>query len=291
MAPSRSPVAGLALALLLGVLSGCQADDVVASAGVSPLPVPWVTITEGGLFESESTFRVDGGGAVRSELPEEDPFAQREADEARRVEEFLGRWEGPDELLFEPQGFRKTPLRVPVSRLFLHVAPSGDRALLLASRNMLLVLPDTAEELPPVEEAAYLAPARWHPSGSLVAVGSAPRERSQGPAGAVVLIDTAAGRVQRTLPIEEGWWLRDLSWHPDGRSLALLTWRRGEVDGLLDQVSDVVYGGAHGPTSRDLRLEVHPIDGSAPRVVPLAEDVGESSRERVLWLAPPTSDR
>lgn len=279
--------AGLGRALLLAVLASCHAADPVPSPSQSRSPEPWISITAGSLIRAQHVYRTEGDIAVRCDLPEPDPFAERDAREEQLTEEFLASWKGPSEVEFEPTGFIKTPWTVPVSRLFLHPAPSGEHALLLASRDLLLERPDILGELPPLEGAVYLAPARWHADGTTAAVGGTPRRRPQGPPNEIILINSAEGRIIRRIPLGADWYIQDLAWSPDGLSLAVLAGRYRQDTGLSKWISDVVYGGSHGMSILDYRLELHTLDGSAPRLIPIAEEVEEPSRERVVWLEAP----
>lgn len=288
-APMGVRCAGLGGALLVAMLTACQASSSAPSPSQSPDTELWVSITMGALFPSPRGYRIEGDVAVRRDLPDPDPFAERKEREERLAEEFLARWEGPREIEFPPRGFSKTPFKVPVKKLFLHVAPSGDHALLLASHDLLLALPDTRVELPPIEGASYDEPAGWHGGGATVAVGVAPRSLSV--PNEVVLIDAAEARVIRRIPLEEDWYIDDIAWSPDGQTLAILAWRPREDTGLSKWITDVMFEGSHGLFIADFRLELHKLDGSAPRVIPITDKVEDPGRRGVIWRGMPQRDQ
>lgn len=284
-APAGALCASLGGALLLAVLTSCQASCRAPSPIQSASAEPWVSITMGTLFRSPRVYRIEGSVAVRCDVPEPDPFAEWKAQEGRLAEEFLTRWEGPSEIEFEPRGRRKRPYGVPVKKVFLHAAPSGDRALLLASHRLLLTLPDTFVELPSLGDARYDEPASWHPDGVTVAAGLVPR--SLDVPTEVVLIDTAELRVTRRLPLDVTWRVDELAWSPDGQTLAILAYRQREDTGLSKWISDVLFEGSHGLHIADYRLELHALDGSAPRLIPIADKVEDPGRSGVIWTKGP----
>ena len=270
------------LALLLGWLLGCQAEPIPSATSDSHL---WVSFVENERLPRQWDYRLEGDEVQAESLPHTDPFEERETREEQSAHNFVVEWNGPTVLSSILFGTRTSEFSVSAKNI---IASSNGQYALLSNVDRqvgpLLEASSSTHSLPLATGVLYMLPARWNPSGNLIAVSATSTQRIQSPPTEIILIDAAEPQILRRIPLGGRAFVMDVAWSPDGSELALLTTVYRPDTGFSKWISDTVYGGSHGrPGTKDLVLEIHSSDGSDSRQILIEDDVADPSSQRVVW--------